>query len=228
MAVPPEGANRYQKIPERNLFGLKEIPPDVPPTNKEPPPALPKVFLTGITTLLGNKIAFFSVQFPTKPGQPAKEQQSLTLAEGQRDEGIELLTIDEIGKQVRINNSGTEMTLNFDKDGIKTVGNTTAATAPNPGQPSPTPGMGTTPLPSNPSTAAITPPQAGFRRTLRLPNPSVAPTTQVAPPPSPAALGAPAAAAQQQAAGTSTPVTPEEELLLRALQEKNAGRVSPQ
>ena len=86
LAVPPDAANRYQKIPERNVFGLKEIQPEAQQTKAEPLPALPKLFLTGITTLLGNKIAFFSVQFPAKPGQPATltvELQQLKPFEGQ-------------------------------------------------------------------------------------------------------------------------------------------------
>ena len=207
----------------------KSSPQSSKPTPNRPLPC-PKLFLTGITTLLGNKIAFFSVQFPTKPGQPAKEQ-SLTLTEGQRDEGIELLSVNEIAKEVRVNDSGTVMSLNFEKDGIKTTGNTTAAAAPNPGQPLPTPGIGTAPLPSNPSTS-FTPPQTGLRRTLRLPNASSAPqpppTMLVTPPASSAAFGGPATAAQRQAAGTSTPITPEEEQLLQALQEKATGQVAPQ
>src|SRR5262245_43800763 len=103
-----DGGNPYAKIPERNIFGLKE-PPPAPVSNNEPAPALPKLYLTGITTILGNKRAFLTVQYPTKPGQPAKEE-PLTLSEGQRDGAIEVLTVDEVGKKVRVNNSGTEMT----------------------------------------------------------------------------------------------------------------------
>jgi hypothetical protein len=231
IAVPPSAGKGYEKIPERNLFGLKEIQ-SVQPTNNTPVQlALPKVFLTGITTLGGFKRAFLSVQFPAKPGQPAKEE-SMMLTEGQRDDDIEVISIDENAKEVRVNNWGTVMALNFDQNGIKTAAN---ATGPGPNQPNPTgpssPGP-VSPMPqANPSTAPITPPATGYRRTLRLPNPVPAPpvpTVPVTPPPSSAAFGGPAAAAQQQAAGASTPISAEEELLLRALQEKNGGQVAPQ
>jgi hypothetical protein len=229
-AVPPESANQYQNIPKRNVFALKEIPITVPQANTEPPPALPKIFLTGITTLGGYKRALFAVQYPAKAGQPAKEEY-LMLAEGQREEGIEVLKVDENAREVRVNNSGTEMSLNFEKNGVKTT-TTAANAAPNqPNQPGlATPGTAYAVPSGNPSTAAITPPQTGFRRTLRLPNPAPPPppTTPVSPPPSSAALGVPAAAAQQQATGTATPITAEEELLLRALQEKSGGQVAPQ
>src|SRR5437016_10139298 len=101
LAIPPNSADEYQKIPERNVFGLTEPPEQVQQTAVEPPAALPKVFLTGITTIFGNKMALFSVQFPAKAGQPAREQ-SLTLAEGQGDEGIEVLSVDENAKVVRV------------------------------------------------------------------------------------------------------------------------------
>jgi hypothetical protein len=225
-AVPPDSANGYQKIPERNMFGLKEPPPAVQPTNVEPQTALPKIFLTGITTLGGFKRALFSIQSPAKTGQPAKEEY-LMLTEGQRENGIEVLSVDEIAKEVKVNNSGTIMSLNFEKNGVKTAAPSPVQNQPNqPG--ASTPGVATVIPSANPSTGAMMPPQTGYRRTLRLPNsvptPPV-PTVPVSPPPSSAALGVPGATAQRQAAGTSTPVTPEEELLLRALQEKG---VAPQ
>src|SRR5262249_7348091 len=99
LAVPPDPANRFQRIAERNVFGLKE-PMPVEPTHTEAVAALPKVFLTGITTLGGYKRALLSVQYPAKAGQPPKEDY-LTLTEGQRDGGIEVLSVDENAKKVR-------------------------------------------------------------------------------------------------------------------------------
>jgi hypothetical protein len=222
-------AERYQQIPERNVFGLKEIPQSIVSTNTEPPAAVPKIFLTGISTLGGFKRAFLSVQAPAKAGQPAKEEY-LILTEGQREEGLEVLSIDENAKAVRVNNSGTVMSLDFEKNGVKTVANTAAAPGANqPNQPGVvTPGMAPAVPQANPSTAAITPPSVGYRRTLRLPNATPQPVTTVSPPQSTATLGGPAATAQRQAAGTSTAITPEEELLLQALQEKNNGQIAPQ
>src|SRR4029077_18844899 len=113
-----------------------------------------------------------SVQFPAKPGQPPREEY-LTLSEGQRDEGIEILSVDETAREVRVNNSGTVMSLDFDKNGVKTIVNNTAAAPNQPG--AVTPGMANLTPAANTSTAAVTPPQTGFRRTLRLPNPTAQP-----------------------------------------------------
>src|SRR5437867_2251257 len=118
----------YQTIPEKNIFRLKE-PAVEQPAKPEPPVALPKVCLTGSTTIFGNKMALFRVQYPGRPGEPAKEE-SLVLAEGQRDGGIEVLGVDEVRKEVRVNNSGTEMTLNFEKDGVKPAAGSAVAAAP--------------------------------------------------------------------------------------------------
>src|SRR5262249_16867763 len=118
-AIPPDSANRYQQISERNMFGLRPIPEAVTPTNIEVAPAFPKIFLTGITTLGGYKRALLAVQYPAKAGQPGKEEY-LTLTEGQREEGIEVLNVDENAREVRVKNSGTEMSLNFENNGVKT------------------------------------------------------------------------------------------------------------
>ena len=109
-------ANNYRGIPERNLFGLK--PPEVP-HYEPPPPQLPKLTLTGITTILGNKRALMKAEEPGgKPGQQAKEL-SLILTEGQREGNVEVLLIDERAGTVKVMNSGTLMTLTFEKDGVK-------------------------------------------------------------------------------------------------------------
>lgn len=103
---------QYQSITDRNLFDLKPAPPVqiVDPL----PPALPKIILQGIATVLPQKVAIIKVLFPAKPGEPAKEQ-SYLLAEGQRDGGIEVLQVDEKAGSVKVNNSGTVMTVTFEK-----------------------------------------------------------------------------------------------------------------
>ena len=104
-------ANPYHQISERNVFGLKPRQP----AHLEPPPVpLPKIMLTGITTILGNKRALLKVQFPPTPPQPAKEQ-SLILAEGQRDGSIAVLEINEQTASVKMDNSGTVMDITFEK-----------------------------------------------------------------------------------------------------------------
>lgn len=111
--------NPYQGIVDRNVFSLKPPPPPPDPEANKPPP--PKVFLTGITTILGNKRALLKMTPPAKPGQPAKEE-SFTLGEGQREGDIEVLEIDEKACTVKVNNYGTVTTLDFDKDGVKVAG----------------------------------------------------------------------------------------------------------
>jgi hypothetical protein len=110
--------NPYQGIVDRNVFGLKSPPPPDPEANKPPPP---KIFLTGITTILGNKRALLKATPPPKPGESAKEQ-SFTLGEGQREGEIEVLEINEKAGSVKVNDYGTITTLDFDKDGVKVAG----------------------------------------------------------------------------------------------------------
>ena len=124
--------NPYQGIVDRNVFGLKPPPPPPDPEANKPPP--PKVFLTGITTILGNKRALLKMTPPAKPGQPAKEE-SFTLGEGQREGDIEVLEIDEKAGTVKVNNYGTVTTLDFDKDGVKVAGGPAPVAGGAPGRP---------------------------------------------------------------------------------------------
>ena len=172
--------NPYQGIVERNVFNLKPPPPVGPP---EPPPApVPKITLTGITTILGNKRALMKVLEPPKPPQAAKEE-SYILTEGQRDGEIEVLAIDEQAGTVKVNNHGTVQELTFDKDGAKLPGSPLSAAVP-PGMP------GSIAKPQYPHTGPNMVPQAPppnpasrtiHTRPLRLPSlpgASAAPTGQ--------------------------------------------------
>ncbi len=123
-AVAPS-PRQYDVIPSRNVFGLRA--PENTPAPEPPPVNLPPIYLTGITTMLGYKQALLRTQIPAKNGQPAQEE-SLILAEGQRENGIEVLRIDEHAGQVSILNSGSRMTLNFDRNGIQSKGNPGAST----------------------------------------------------------------------------------------------------
>ena len=144
--------NPYQGIVERNVFGLKPPPPPPDPESMKPPP--PKIFLTGITTILGNKRALMKLTPPvTKPGEQPKEQ-AFTLAEGEREGGLEVLEIDEKAGTVKVNNYGTVATIDFENNGIKAP----TAPVPTPGAPPamrpglPLPGAmgGATPMPNRP------------------------------------------------------------------------------
>ena len=77
--------------------------------------ALPKITLTGITTILGRRMAFITVP-GIKPGEAAE---SFMLAEGQGVNDIEVKTIDERAGVVNIINHGESQLLDFDHDGVK-------------------------------------------------------------------------------------------------------------
>jgi hypothetical protein len=115
--VPDVAVNQYDGIPQRNVFGLR--PPQAPPPTAETPAALPKIILTGITTILDTKRALMKVApANVRQVEPGKEL-SLILTEGQREGQVEVLQIDEKAGSVKVNNSGTVMVLTFEKDGAK-------------------------------------------------------------------------------------------------------------
>jgi len=108
----------YNAIIERNVFNLHAPPPPVNPADliKESPP--PKITLTGITTILGQKKTFLTIP-PTKPGTPPE---SMMLAEGQAQNEVEVKRIDEKAGVVEVMNHGHPQTLDFDHDGVKPSG----------------------------------------------------------------------------------------------------------
>jgi len=118
-AMTPDNAGRqYDIIAPRNIFNLKPVTKEVPPTNAPPPAQGLK--LMGVTTMLGYKQAILKPQPSAgKPGQAAAGEHTLMLAEGQREGDVEVLQIDEKAGRVKVNNSGTIMTLDFEKDGVK-------------------------------------------------------------------------------------------------------------
>ncbi len=113
-------ANKYSAIPQRNAFNLRE--PEPPKPVEQPPPPI-NVKLTGITTILDSKRAFLLVQEQGKP-----QAESKVLKEGEKDGEIEVVKINEVEGEVKIINSGKEVTLNFEKDGVKPSTTPVAAT----------------------------------------------------------------------------------------------------
>jgi len=108
-------------ITNRNLFALKAPPSaeELAALNVKPPEALPKVLLTGITTLMGGKRALLRVQRLAKPPEPAKEI-PLILAEGSpAEEEVQVLEIDVAAGTVKISNRGTSQLLDITKDSPK-------------------------------------------------------------------------------------------------------------
>lgn len=196
-------ADYYKQIPARNLFGLRE-----PVVKREDPPPtpLPKIVLNGITTM-GNKLVFLKVQFPPKPGEQQQAEQSFMLTEGQREGGIEILEIDEKAGIIRVNNSGTEMTIGFDKDAGK------VAKTP----PSAQPGV--------PNIAervrGMNPGISGYQRMIPTRTGRQVPAVAEPLPPSTPATGQ--TLIQRQDATTEKPLTPQEQAILRELEQAAQG-----
>ena len=186
----------YSQIPARNLFGLHE---PVQVKQEQPPLALPKIVLSGITTM-GSKLAFLKVQFPQKAGEQPQSEQSLMLTEGQRAGGLEILAINEKAGTIRVNNSGTEMTIGFDKDADK------VAKTPPQGQPGA----------PNIAGKGMNPGTSGYQRMIPTRTGRQIPVGAEPPlPPTPQGTGQ--TLLQKQSA--EKPLTPEEQAILRELEQ---------
>jgi len=99
----------YHGIVERNVFDLR-APVVVAQAPVPNPIVLPKITLTGITTIFGRTIAFVTIA-GDKPGQPLE---SVMLVEGQTFHDIEVKKIDCKGGIVQVINHGQSQTLDFD------------------------------------------------------------------------------------------------------------------
>lgn len=119
----------YNAIIERNIFNLHPPPPLVRPEDmvKKTPP--PDIKLTGITTIVGRKVAFLTIP-PMKPGSPPE---SMMLAEGQAQNDIEVKSIDEKAGVVEVSNHGEIQPLDFDHNGVKPTGAPPPSGGPGPG-----------------------------------------------------------------------------------------------
>jgi len=109
-------AQPYAAIVARNMFGLVAIPPPPPPVVETPD--LPKITPNGIMNIFGQLQVLFKVSTPAKQGQPATDD-AYTMTEGERQEEIEVVKIDQKGGVVTFNNHGTvqELALEVAKNG---------------------------------------------------------------------------------------------------------------
>ena len=106
--------NPFQRIVDRNPFGLK---PATPQTETNTPPVIvppAKVTLTGITSLFGSssKRVFLEI-VEQEPGKPPVAKKPI-LREGERDGSVEVLSIDVEKSVVRIRNGGQESNITFE------------------------------------------------------------------------------------------------------------------
>ncbi len=137
-AEPSGPTHRYARIPRRNAFGIKPpAPPPPPEPEKEPPKDRPEFFLTGFTTVRGEKRAFVAYQ---PKGKPVQYPRALIPDEevGIGDGVLKLVSIDPIEKSVTIAYNGEEIPLNFKDNAVKVTG--TPGAAPAPGAPGLPPG----------------------------------------------------------------------------------------
>jgi hypothetical protein len=97
-AVSPD--NPYAAVVARNIFGLN--PPTVETPATAEPPA--KITPNGIMSIFGHLQVLFKVSGQATPGKPG--DQSYILAEGQRQDDIEVVQIDQKAGIVTFNNHG--------------------------------------------------------------------------------------------------------------------------
>jgi hypothetical protein len=96
--------NPYGGIPARNVFNLVPIPTN-PPVEVKPPDPPSKITPDGIMSLFGQVQVLFKVAVPPKAGQPPQDQ-SYTMGEGDREDGIAVIKIDQAGQTITFDNHG--------------------------------------------------------------------------------------------------------------------------
>lgn len=96
--------NPYAQIAMRNVFALDKSA-SVSSTTSNPAEPLPTIAPNGIMSVFGSAQTLFKVT-DSQPDQPAGEK-SYILGEGQREDGIEVVRIDEKNAVVTFNNHGT-------------------------------------------------------------------------------------------------------------------------
>jgi hypothetical protein len=97
IARAEQDANPYLAIAGHNSFGLSPLSSSSVQDSKTPPPA---ITLNGLMTIFGDKRALFKVR------AQSGEEKSCILSEGQRDEDIELLSVDMKKDTITVNNHG--------------------------------------------------------------------------------------------------------------------------
>ena len=99
----------YATVVARNIFGLNPAPPpDAHALDANPPP---KIIPNGIMDILGELQVLFKVAQPPRPGSPATPDESYILSQGQRQDEIEVVKIDQKNSVVTFNNHGETQTL---------------------------------------------------------------------------------------------------------------------
>ena len=119
-AADPTNGNPFRLISVRNAFGIKEpvvAPPPVPEPPPTPPPVPSNVTLTGFSLWQGRKKVYLQI---AAPGSKAPSYRDME--EGDIQDDIEILSIDEKNEIAKIRNAGQEFTLNFKENAPKSSG----------------------------------------------------------------------------------------------------------
>jgi hypothetical protein len=95
----------YASIVSRNMFGLLPIPPAVPANAEPPKDPPPKITPNGIMTIFGKVQALFKVTVKGQAGQPPKDE-SYVLSEGERQDDIEVVKINQDDGIITFDNHG--------------------------------------------------------------------------------------------------------------------------
>ena len=95
----------YASIVSRNMFGLLPIPPAVPVSAEPPRDPPPKITPNGTMTIFGKLQALFKVSVKGQAGQPPKDE-SYVLSEGERQDDIEVVKINQDDGIITFNNHG--------------------------------------------------------------------------------------------------------------------------
>src|SRR5471032_2440139 len=98
--------NPYATIVARNIFSLNPPPPPVDPNANAPVEPAVKITPNGIMSIFGQLQVLFKASGGGKPGD-----QSYILGEGQMDDEIEVVKIDEKNSLVTFKNHGLLQTL---------------------------------------------------------------------------------------------------------------------
>jgi len=111
VANNPLPDNPYAPVAVRNVFGL--VSPVVVTNDPQADIAasLPKITPTGIMGVFGDWQVLFKVGSAAKPGSPPVKDEFYILSQGQRQDGIEVLDIDEKKGLVTFDNNGTTQKL---------------------------------------------------------------------------------------------------------------------
>lgn len=130
-----ETEHEFSGIATKNAFGLKA--PVVEKTEKSglPPAAPSNIVLTGVASIEGRKMAFFTVSKPDE-----KEPKYLRLGENERDGALEVATINVETGQVQIRHNGRLELISFATHGAKASASASAPASAGPPRPPGIPG----------------------------------------------------------------------------------------